>query len=64
MSPEQKIKLQKTLKGAAIAGGGVFVTYLLQAIGQMDFGAYSPMIAGIASVVINAVRELLKSYAQ
>ena len=64
MNPEQKIKLLKIAKGAAIAGSGVFLTYLLQGISQIDFGAYSPMVAGIAAVVVNAVREFLKSYAQ
>ena len=62
MSKEFKIALLKTIKGAGIAGGGVAATYLLQALGQMDFGAASALIAGIAAILINAVREFLKKH--
>lgn len=60
MSTETKIKLYKTVKGALIAGGGVALTYFLQTIGSMDFGSYSAVIAGIASVLINFVNQFTK----
>lgn len=62
MTRETKIKLFKTLRGALIAGSGVAVTHILQALMQMDFGGYTAMIAGVAAVLVNAVREALKNY--
>ena len=62
MTEEIKIKLIKTLKGAAIAGGGVAVTYFLQALTQIDFGSYTPIVVGISSVLINALKEIMRTY--
>lgn len=62
MHETTKTKLAKTLKGALIAGGGVALTYFLQSVGSMDFGQYSAIVAGISSILINAVREWAKSY--
>ena len=62
MNKETRTKIAKTLKGALIAGGGVAVTYFIQALGQIDFGAYSPLVAAFSSVIINAVKEFLRSY--
>jgi hypothetical protein len=52
--------LIKIGKGALIAGGGVAVVYILQAITQIDFGGFTPIIVGIASILINAIREYQK----
>jgi len=52
--------LIKILKGAGIAGGAVAIIYILEAIPNLDFGAYSVLVVGICSVLINAVREYLK----
>ena len=52
--------LIKVGKGALIAGGGVAVLYVLQAITQMDFGQYTALVVGIASIVINAIKEYQK----
>ena len=62
MTPELKTKIQKTLKGAAIASGGVFLTFILQAISTWDFGTYSAIIAGISSVLINGIKEFSRNY--
>lgn len=56
MKDETKNKLIKTAKGAAIAGGGVALTYFLQVVGSMDFGMYSALVAGVAAVLINFIR--------
>lgn len=45
------------LKGAAIAGGGVFATYLLEALSQQNFGEYTPIFVGVISILINIVRK-------
>ena len=62
----QKYKLNKDnavkiAKGAGIAMGGALSVYLLQLLPQIDFGIYTPAIVGIASILINAVREALKN---
>lgn len=62
MEETTKSKFAKILKGAVIAGGGVAVTYFLQSVGSMDFGAYSPVVTGISAILINAVREWSKKY--
>lgn len=50
----------KILKGAMIAGGAVVIIYILEAIPAIDLGAYSVLVAGVCSVLINAVREFRK----
>ena len=55
-----KESLSKILKGASIAGGAVAIIYILEAIPTLDFGAYSALVVGICSVLINAVREIRK----
>ena len=64
MDKATRIKLVKTIKGAAIAAGGVFFTYLLQAVSQMDFGPYTAVAVGLSSILINAVKEFFRTYEQ
>ena len=47
-------------RGALIAMGGALCVYLLELLPQVDFGALTPMIVGVASILINALREYLK----
>lgn len=49
----------KVVKGAAIAGGGVALTYLANHLGQLDLGEHAAVVAGILMVVINAARKSL-----
>ena len=51
------VTLKKTLKGALIAGGGVCATYILQEASSADFGAYSALVAGVCSILINLIKE-------
>ena len=55
-----KETIVKIFKGAGIAGGGVFIVYVLQAISIMDFGNSSVLVAGLCSVIINAIKEYRK----
>ncbi len=48
------------VKGALIAGGGVALTYILQAISMMEFGEWTAIVVGICSILINAIREFIK----
>ena len=50
----------KILKGAGIAGSGVAIVYILQAVAIMDFGSYSALVAGVCAVLINFFREFKK----
>ena len=49
--------VKKILRGAFIAGGGVFAVYILQAISTLNFGDYTAVVAALCSVLINAIRE-------
>ncbi len=64
-SPSKSIDLmgmKKVGKGALIAGGAVVLTYLAENIGSIDFGKYTALAVGIASILINALRKYLVSY--
>lgn len=64
-SPSMKIDLlglKKVGKGALIAGGAAVLTYLAEAIPGIDFGRYTVLIVGLASVLINFLRKLLVNY--
>ena len=54
-----KEKLIKIGKGALIAGAGAVLTYLVEAIPQVDFGQYTPVVVAVFSVLVNAVRKVL-----
>jgi hypothetical protein len=45
--------------GAAVAVTGALLTYLSQVITTIDFGAYTPIIMAVWSVVANIVRKWL-----
>ena len=56
-----KSTLLKIGKGALIAGTGAVALYLLDAVGTMDFGStWTPIIAVLVPVLINAIREWTK----
>ena len=61
MKQETRIKIVKTFKGALIAGGGVAATYFLEIVAQLDFGSYTAVVAGVAAVLINMVKEFLRT---
>lgn len=57
-----KADAEKIIIGACIAMGGALLTYLTQVIGQVDFGAYTPIVVALASILINAARKFLQGY--
>jgi len=64
-SPKASIDLlgmKKVGKGALIAGGAVVLTYLAENMGSIDFGAYTALVVGVASILINFGRKYLLSY--
>ena len=50
----------KILKGALIASGGAFGTYLLECLPNIDLGQWTVATVAILSIVINALLKLLK----
>ncbi len=51
--------LQKVITGALIAGGGALLTYLAANLGNIEFGAFTPLITAGAAILINYLRKLL-----
>ena len=47
-------------KGALIALGGALLTYVAELLPQIDFGAYTPIVVGISSVIINTAWKFLR----
>ena len=49
------------LKGLGIAVGGAALTYLSSYIAHTDFGAYTPVVVALWSVVVNFARKFIPS---
>ena len=56
-----KKDLLKLLKGAGIAAGGGFLTYLGSVLTQIDFAQYAMIAVPVFSFLINAGLKLLKN---
>lgn len=53
--------LKKIGKGALFALGGALVAYLLQLLPNVDFGQYTPLVVGVASICLNALSKFFAS---
>jgi hypothetical protein len=61
----EKYSLNKTdliaiAKGAGLAVGGVVVTYLIELIPNVDFGANGELVAAVLAVILNFARKFLE----
>lgn len=55
----------KLLKGAAIVAAGAVLTYLVEAIPNVDLGpTWTPLVVGVSSVVVNFLRKWLGNTAK
>lgn len=54
-----KQDLIKIGKGALIALGGAILTYAASIVGNIDFGAATPIVVALAGILINAGRMFL-----
>lgn len=54
-----KTDLMKIAKGAVFAIGGALLTYIADTIPHIDFGAFTPAIVAINSVLMNAAFKWL-----
>ena len=53
--------LQKIGKGILISATGAVALYILEWLGTIDFGSvFTPMIAALVPIIVNAVREWIK----
>jgi len=55
-----KVTMSKIAKGALIAISGALLTYMAQYVATTDFGAYTPIVVALASILINAGKEYTK----
>ena len=51
---------KKIAKGALIAVGGALLTYLAELLPNVDFGAYTPLVAAVGGILVNAGYKLLR----
>ncbi len=56
------IGLKKVGKGALIAGAGAVLTYALEAVPNVNFGEYTPIVMAIFTVIVNFARKWIMSY--
>ncbi len=57
-----KIGMKKVGKGTLIAGIGAALVFLVENVGSIDFGEYSPFVVAIAAVLVNVARKFLLKY--
>ena len=55
-----KTTLIKIGKGALIAATGTLALYLLDWFGSLDLGVYTPLVAAIVPIAVNAIKEWRK----
>ena len=56
-----KQDLLKIAKGALIAGVGALCTFILNNVGSIDFGQYTPFVAGAISILFNAILKFVST---
>jgi len=54
-----KEDIVKILTGLGIAVGGAALTYLSEAMTQIDFGTWTPAVVALWSVLVNIARKFL-----
>ena len=58
------IDLKKIGIGALIAMGGAGITYLAQIVPSVNFGVWSPVVAALFAILLNAARKFLQDNTQ
>ena len=56
------IGLKKVGKGALIAGVGAALTFAVEALPNVNFGKWTPVVVGVFSILANFVRKWVVSY--
>ena len=61
MNKEETLTVVKKIgRGALLAGTGAVALYILDAVGKIDVGVFTPLIAAVIPILANAVREYMK----
>ena len=55
-----KQDLVKIIKGALIAGTGALCTFILQNVGQIDFGQWTPVVVASISILMNTILKFVE----
>jgi len=55
-----KATLIKIGKGALIAGTGTVALYLLDWTTSLELGTFTPILAAVVPIVVNAIKEWMK----
>lgn len=55
-----KEKWMKVGKGALIAMGGALAAYIPEAISMVDWGTWTPLVAALGAILVNAIRLSLQ----
>jgi len=56
--------LKKIGIGILIALGGALVTYVAETVPNVDFGAWTPTVVAINSVLVNTMRKFITNYSE
>ena len=56
-----QVDFAKLTRNAAIYGGGAALAYFVQYMVGVDYGVYTPLIAGALAGVLDALRRMLKT---
>lgn len=49
--------IKSVLTGAGIAGVGAALTFIVENLGKLDFGEWTPFVAAGVAVVVNLIRK-------
>ena len=55
-----EITIKKIIRGGIIAGTGSIALYLLRWMSVLNFGTFTPIVAGSVPFFVNAVREWVR----
>ena len=53
-------QIMKLVKSAVTAGLGAMAVYLLQGLGSLNFGIYTPLVVALCAWLVNLVKVMLK----
>jgi hypothetical protein len=54
--------VKSILIGACIAGAGALLTFIVENVGKLNFGEWTPFVVAGVSVVVNIIRKWIGSF--
>lgn len=49
--------VEKIFRGALIAGSGAAALFILDSVGSIEAGGYTPIVAALVPVLVNMIKE-------